>query len=226
MKKHTRIGVVAGVLTTALACTAPAALAVPPEYPAVDGATDNWVNQATPTVEYENGIKDTDPARVKEALEQCKSQSVSCKAATVGTPEKVTKWFDAGSDGTQAKVLENCSTGAGATDLKQTIGGMHAFAWGWNVGGSVDIPLAKGVGIGINGQYNETNTETKTESVEMTVKPGYRGTLKLGHDMERTVSDITVQGGKFGGAKISGVRTEALLKENSQRAKPDIKACG
>ncbi|MFH9421280.1 hypothetical protein [Streptomyces sp. NPDC017529] len=226
MRKYTRMGVVAGVFTTALACTVPAALAVPPEYPAVDGATDNWVNQATPTVEYKNGIKDTDPARVKEALEQCKSQSVSCKAATVGTPEKVTKWFDAGSDGTQAKVLENCPTGAGTTDLKQTVGGMHAFAWGWNVGGSVDIPLAKGVGIGINGQYNETNTETKTESVEMTVKPGYRGTLKLGHDMERTVSDITVQGGKFGGAKISGVRTEALLKENSQRVKSDIKACG
>ncbi|WP_030676899.1 hypothetical protein [Streptomyces rimosus] len=217
----TRVGVVAGALTTALAFAVPAASALPPVYTSVDGATDNWVNEAKPTAEYRNGIKETDPARVKEALDQCKSQSVSCKATTVGTPEKVTKWFDA--EG--AKVLENCSKDPGTTDIKQTIGGMHAFAWGWNVGGSVDIPLAKGVGIGINGQYNETNTETKTENTEMTVKPGYRGTLKLGHDMERTVSDITIQGGKFGGAKLSGVRTEALLKDSPKRVKTDIQTC-
>ncbi|KOG65626.1 hypothetical protein ADK76_05615 [Streptomyces griseoflavus] len=222
----TRLGVVAGTLTTALAFAVPAASAAPPEYTSVDGAKDNWVNEGKPSVEYKNGIKDTDPARVKEALDQCKSSSVSCKAATVEGPTKVTKWFEAGEGGGNAKVVENCKTDSGAKDVDHTVGGMHAFAWSWNIGGSVDIPLAKGVGIGIKGEYTETNTETKTETTKITVKPGYRGTLQLGHDMERTVSDITVQGGKFGGAKISGVRTEALLKNSTGRVRPDIVKCG
>ncbi|BDM74327.1 hypothetical protein HEK616_78140 (plasmid) [Streptomyces nigrescens] len=219
-----RMGVVVGALTTALACTVPAAFAGEAEYPAVNGHTDDWVNGATPTVVYQNGLTDTDPARVKEAFEQCKSQSVSCAATTVGTPERVTKWFDVENTGTGTGPLENC--GQSSSDIKQQIGGMHAFAWGWNVGGSIDIELTKGVGIGASAQYNETNTETKTGSIDITVKPGERGMLKVGHDMERIVSDVTVQGGKFGGAKISGLRTEVPLKEGAKRAAPDIVPCG
>ncbi|CAM5305464.1 MULTISPECIES: hypothetical protein [Streptomyces] len=222
----TRVGIVAGALTAAFALAAPMASATPPEYKAVDGAKDNWVNEGQLSVEYNNGIKDTDPARVKEALDQCKGQSVSCKATTVGTPEKVTKWFEAGEGGGNPKVVENCRTDDGAKDVDHTVGGMHAFAWSWNIGASVDIPLAKGVGIGIKGEYTETNTDTKTEATKITVKPGYRGTLQLGHDMERTTSDITIQGGKFGGAKITGVRTEALLKDSAGRVRPDIVKCG
>ncbi|GFE27025.1 MULTISPECIES: hypothetical protein [Streptomyces] len=220
-----RMGVVAGALTTAVAFTVPVASAAEPELKTVNGHTDKWVNEATPTVEYKNGLKDTDVARVKEALEQCKSQSVSCASTTVGTPEKVTKWFDVENAGTGTGPLENC--GPGQTDLKEQMGGMHAFAWGWNVGGNIDIELAKGVGIGVSAQYNETHTETKTGSIDVTVKPGWRGMLKVGHDMERVTSDVTIQGGKFGGAKISGVRTEIPLKEGAApRAGSDLVQCG
>ncbi|MEU7433461.1 hypothetical protein AB0B07_21915 [Streptomyces sioyaensis] len=224
--KFTRLSMAVGALTTALAFTVPAASAAEPELTAVNGHKDNWVNESTPTVEYRNGgLKDTDVARVKEVLDQCKDQLVSCASTTVGTTEKVTKWFDVENTGTGTKVLENCSDGK--SDLKEQMGGMHAFAWGWNVGASVDIPLAKGMKIGVDGQYNETTTETKTGSIDVIVKPGERGTLKVGHDMERITSDVTIQGGKLGGATVSGVRTEIPLKDGpSPRAGSDIVPCG
>lgn len=223
----TRMGAVAGALTAALAFAVPAASAADPELTAVNGHSDKWLEEATPTVEYKDGkgIKDTDPTRVKEVLEQCKSQAVSCAATTRGTPEKVTKWFDVENTGTGTGPVENCGDDK-KSDIKQTLGGMHAFTWGWNVGANMDVEVAKGAKIGISGEYSETTTETKTGTMEMTVKPGERGMLKVGHDMERSISDVTIQGGKLGGATVSGVRTEIPLKEGTKRAGTDIVKCG
>lgn len=222
MVTMSRTAVVAGALTTALAFAGPAAAAEPPP---VNGHTDNWVNEGTPSVEYDNGYKVDSKSEVKAALEQCNDRSVSCAATPVETPTEVVKWFDVVNDSISGKPgpIGNCGPGQG--DMVLTYGGSQTFTWGWNVGASVDVSLVKDkLGVGAKAEYSESNAVTNTGQVTLTIKPGERGMLKMGHDMERSVSDVTIQGGKFGGAKITGLRTEAPLKRDPRVGK-DVNTC-
>ncbi len=160
---------------------------------------------------------------VKSALEQCKDSSVSCAEKPVES-KQVTKWFDVGNDAMGVGPIENCGTGQG--EINQTLSGSKTFTWGWNVGGNVDLTLVKDVlKIGASAQYSETNAETKAGDIRITVKPGERGMLMMGKDTEQRTSDVTIQGGKFGGAKITGLRTEILLAE-AARVSTDVVKCG
>ncbi|MCX4582244.1 hypothetical protein [Streptomyces sp. NBC_01481] len=221
MISMSRTGLVAGLLTTAVALTVPTASAAP--FPEVNGHTDNWVNEGTPSVEYDNGYKVDSQAAVRAALDQCKDRSVSCVTTTLSTPTQVTKWFDVENTGTGTGPIENCGQGEG--EINQTIGGTHTFTWGWNVGGSVDVTIKEVLKVGATAQYNESTTEAKSGDIRITVKKGEKGMLKMGYDMERSISDVTVQGGKFGGAKITGLRLEIPLK-GGMRVGTDVVQCG
>lgn len=217
-----RAAITASVLTAALAFTVTSASAA--DYPAKNGHKDNWVNQGSPSVVYDNGYTETSAAQVKAALEQCNSSSVSCASTPAETPTVVTKWFDIDNTGTGTGPIEACGDGQG--EINQTIGGTHTFTWGWNVGVNVDVSLVKDkLGVGASAQYNESHAVAKSGDVRITVKKGEKGMLKMGYDMERRVSDVTIQGGKFGGAKISGLRTEVPLAGGA-RVGTDVVPCG
>ncbi|GGO97115.1 hypothetical protein [Wenjunlia tyrosinilytica] len=224
MNSKSRMCVLAGTFTAAVAV----ALLVPTGSAAslteVNGHTDNWVNEGAPSAEYDNGYKVDSQSEVRAVLDQCNNRSVSCASTTVGTPTQVTKWFDVDNTGTGTGPIEACGLGEG--EISQSVGGSHTFTWGWNVGAAIDITLIKEkLGLNLNAQYNESHTEAKSGDVRMTVKKGEKGMLKLGYDMERKVADVTVQGGKFGGAKISGLRMEIPLK-GGMRVGTDVVPCG
>ncbi|MEU9483365.1 hypothetical protein ACFTZK_17985 [Streptomyces decoyicus] len=220
-----RAGIALGAVTTALFLMAPTASAAAQgaDLTQVNGHTDKWMAQANPSVTYDNGYKVDSAEEVKSALEQCKDSKVSC-AETPVESKQVTKWFDVGNDAMGVGPIENCGTGQG--EINQTLSGSKTFTWGWNVGGNVDLTLVKDVlKIGASAQYSETNAETKAGDIRITVKPGERGMLMMGKDTEQRISDVTIQGGKFGGAKISGLRTEILLAE-AARVSTDVVKCG
>ncbi|MGW9432403.1 hypothetical protein ACWHA1_31240 [Streptomyces decoyicus] len=220
-----RAGIALGAVTTALFLVAPTASAAAQnaELTQVNGHTDKWMAQANPSVTYDNGYKVDSAEEVKSALEQCKDSKVSC-AETPVESKQVTKWFDVGNDAMGVGPIENCGTGQG--EINQTLSGSKTFTWGWNVGGNVDLTLVKDVlKIGASAQYSETNAETKAGDIRITVKPGERGMLMMGKDTEQRISDVTIQGGKFGGAKISGLRTEILLAD-AARVSTDVVKCG
>jgi hypothetical protein len=214
-----------GAVTTALTALAfaiPTASAA--SLPEVNGHTDNWVNEGSPSVVYDNGYRVDSASEVADALGQCKSSGVSCAATAVGTPSQVTKWYDVENAGTGTGPIEAC--GAGEGEINQTIGGSHTFTWGWNIGINADVTLVKDVlKVGASAQYNETHADTKSGDIRITIKKGEKGMLKMGHDMERGVSDVTIQGGRFGGAKITGLRTEIPLK-GGLRVGTDVVKCG
>ncbi|WP_406221832.1 hypothetical protein [Streptomyces decoyicus] len=220
-----RAGIALGAVTAALFLVAPTASAAAQDagLAQVNGHTDKWMAQATPSVTYDNGYKVDSAEEVKSALEQCKDSGVSCAEKPVES-KQVTKWFDVGNDAMGVGPIENCGTGQG--EINQTLSGSKTFTWGWNVGGNVDLTLVKDVlKIGASAQYSETNAETKAGDIRITVKPGERGMLMMGKDTEQRTSDVTIQGGKFGGAKITGLRTEILLAE-AARVSTDVVKCG
>ncbi|MGW7636934.1 hypothetical protein [Streptomyces decoyicus] len=220
-----RAGIALGAVTAALFLVAPTASAAAQDagLAQVNGHTDKWMAEATPSVTYDNGYKVDSAEEVKSALEQCKDSSVSCAEKPVES-KQVTKWFDVGNDAMGVGPIENCGTGQG--EINQTLSGSKTFTWGWNVGGNVDLTLVKDVlKIGASAQYSETNAETKAGDIRITVKPGERGMLMMGKDTEQRTSDVTIQGGKFGGAKITGLRTEILLAE-AARVSTDVVKCG
>ncbi|QHC23393.1 hypothetical protein [Streptomyces sp. GS7] len=219
-----RIGVAIGAVAAALALAAPAASAAQGSGTTdVNGHTDTWVEGGSPSVTYDNGYQVNSAAEVKRALDQCKSSKVSCSATTTSS-QQVTKWFDVDNAGMGIGPIQNCSPGA--SEINQTLSGSKTFTWGWNVGGSIDITLVKDkLGVGASAQYSETNAETKSGDIRITIKPGQKGMLMMGHDMEQRVSDVTIQGGELGGAKITGLRTEIPLKV-AARADTDVVACG
>lgn len=220
-----RAGIALGAVTAALFLVAPTASAAAQDagLAQVNGHTDKWMAQATPSVTYDNGYKVDSAEEVKSALDQCKGSGVSCAEKPVES-NQVTKWFDVGNDAMGVGPIENCGTGQG--EINQTLSGSKTFTWGWNVGGNVDLTLVKDVlKIGASAQYSETNAETKAGDIRITVKPGERGMLMMGKDTEQRTSDVTIQGGKFGGAKITGLRTEILLAE-AARVSTDVVKCG
>ncbi|BDH13241.1 hypothetical protein [Streptomyces hygroscopicus] len=220
-----RAGIALGAVTAALFLVVPTASAAAQGsgLTQVNGHTDKWMAEATPSVTYDNGYKVDSAEEVKSALEQCKDSSVSCAEKPVES-KQVTKWFDVGNDAMGVGPIENCGTGQG--EINQTLSGSKTFTWGWNVGGNVDLTLVKDVlKIGASAQYSETNAETKAGDIRITVKPGERGMLMMGKDTEQRTSDVTIQGGKFGGAKITGLRTEVLLAE-AARVSTDVVKCG
>ncbi|MGW7488888.1 hypothetical protein [Streptomyces sp. NPDC054786] len=217
-----RTGLVLGAVTLALAMAAPMASAAQANSTDVNGHTDKWVEQGSPSVTYDNGYKVDSAEEVKRALEQCNDSKVSCAATTLES-NQVTKWFDVDNAGMDVGPIQNC--GGGGAEINQTLSGSKTFTWGWNVGASVDITLVKDkLGVGASAQYSQTNAETKSGDIRITIKPGQKGMLMMGHDMEQRVSDVTIQGGEFGGAKISGLRTEIPLNVTA-RADTDVVAC-
>ncbi|BCK66713.1 hypothetical protein Sgleb_06450 [Streptomyces glebosus] len=219
-----RMALTLGAVAAALALAAPTASAAQgSSLPDVNGHTDKWVEEGSPSVTYDNGYQVNSAEEVKRALEQCNDSKVSCSSTTLES-KQVTKWFDVDNAGMGIGPIQNCSPGA--AEINQTLSGTRTFSWGWNVGASVDITLVKDkLGVGASAQYSETNTESKSGDIRITIKPGQKGMLQLGHDMEQRVSDVTIQGGEFGGAKISGLRTEIPLN-TSARADTDVVACG
>ncbi|MGW1375824.1 hypothetical protein ACWD6P_16340 [Streptomyces sp. NPDC002446] len=211
-------------MTFALAMAAPTASAAQGAgFTDVNGHTDTWVEQGSPSVTYDNGYRVDSAEEVKRALEQCKDGKVSCASTTVES-KQVTKWFDVDNAGMGIGPIQNCS--GGQAEMNQTLSGSKTFTWGWNVGGSVDITLVKDkLGVGASAQYSETNAESKSGDIRITIKPGQKGMLMMGHDMEQRTSDVTIQGGEFGGAKITGLRTEIPLNV-AARADTDVVACG
>lgn len=215
-----RIGIALGAVTVALALTAPTASAA--DSTDINGHTNTWLQEGSPSVAYDNGYQVNSADEVKRAMDQCNSSGVSCSATTVES-KNVTKWFDVENTVMGVGPIQNCSGGQG--EINQTLSGSKTFTWGWNVGVNVDITLVKDrLGVGASAQYSETNAESKSGDVRITIKPGRKGMLKLGHDMEQRVSDVRIQGGEFGGAKITGLRTEIPLSA-AARADTDEVSC-
>lgn len=217
-----RAGIVAAASAMALSLAIPAASAASPSLQEVNGHTDNWLNQGSASVTYDNGTTLTGQSDVLEALEQCSSLSVSCASTTTEEAGQVTKWYDSENSDLDAGPIQNCSPNA--NDITQTITSSHTFSWGWNIGASVDVTLSKKLGIGVSAGFSETSTEASTGAVGITVKPSQKGMLKLGYDMDRKVTNVSIQGGKFGGAKITGLRTETPLP-GGKRVGQDIVGC-
>ncbi len=217
-----RTGLVAATAAAALALTASAAYASGP-FQAVNGHQDTWVQDGSPSGTYDNGYR-MSQSDIQDALKQCGSRSVSCAATQVGSPTYVTKWFDVDNTDMNAGPIENCAPTA--NPITQTLSGSHTFTWGWNVGANVDVTLIKDVlKVGASAQYSESNATATTGSIGITVNSQQKGMLKVGYDMERRVSNVSIQGGKFGGAQISGLRTEIPLKDTN-RVGTDIVPCG
>ncbi|UKY47850.1 hypothetical protein [Streptomyces inhibens] len=190
----------------------------------VNGHTDNWLKEGSPSVTYDNGTTLTRQSDVLEALQQCSSLSVSCASTTVEDIGPVTRWYDAENSDQGTGPIENC--GESGNDITQTITAGHTFSWGWNVGVSVDVKLVKDkLGIGASAGFSQSSSEMSTGATSIVVKPGQKGMLKLGYDMDRKVTNVSIQGGKFGGAKITGLRTETPLP-GGKRAGQDIIPCG
>ncbi|MEU8781086.1 hypothetical protein [Streptomyces sp. NPDC048637] len=219
-----RVGLALGAAGIALALAAPNALAAQGSgLTDVNGHTDKWLEGGSPSVTYDNGYKVDSAEEVKRALAQCGGSQVSCTSTTTES-KQVTKWFDVDNAGMGVGPIQNCTPGA--AEINQTLSGTKTFSWGWNVGANVDVTLVKDVlKVGASAQYSETNTESKSGDIRITIKPETKGMLKMGHDMEQAVADVTIQGGEFGGAKITGLRTELPLN-TSARADTDVVACG
>ncbi|MFE1172832.1 hypothetical protein [Streptomyces sp. NPDC058773] len=215
-----RAAIVAAGSVMALAVAIPTASAAPQD---INGHTDNWLNEGSASVTYDNGTTLTRQSDVLEALNQCGSLGVSCASTTTEDAGQVTKWYDAENTDLGTGPIQNC--GAAGNDITQTITALHTFSWGWNVGASVDVTLVKDrLGIGASAGFTQSHTETSSGAVGITVKHGQKGMLKMGYDMDRKVTDVSIQGGKFGGAKITGLRTETPMP-GGKRVGQDIVPC-
>ncbi|MGY5128223.1 hypothetical protein [Streptomyces nigrescens] len=218
-----RAGIAAAVSVVALAVAVPTASAAEP-LQAVNGHTDNWVNEGSASVTYDNGTTLTRQSDVLEALQQCSTLGVSCASTTVQEGGQVTKWYDAENVDQGTGPIENCSPNG--NDISQTLTALRTFSWGWNIGASVDVTLVKDrLGIGASAGFTQSHTETSSGATQIVVKPGQKGMLKMGYDMDRKVTDVSIQGGKFGGAKITGLRTETPLP-GGKRVGQDVVPCG
>ncbi|MFD5393182.1 hypothetical protein ACFWJW_02820 [Streptomyces sp. NPDC127097] len=216
-----RAAIAVAVSVMALAMAMPTASAATPQD--VNGHTDNWLNEGSATVTYDNGSTLTRQSDVLEALQQCSELSVSCAPTTTEDAGQITKWYDAENTDLNTGPIENCSPNG--NDITQTITAGHSFSWGWNIGASVDVTVVKDrLGIGASAGFSQSSTETSTGAVGITVKPGQKGMLKLGYDMDRKVTNVSIQGGKFGGAQITGLRTETPLP-GGKRVGQDIVPC-
>jgi hypothetical protein len=217
-----RAGIAAAASAMALAVAVPTASAAS-SLQEINGHTDNWLNEGSATVKYDNGTTLTRQADVLEALQQCGSLSVSCASTTTQDAGQVTKWYDADNQDLGTGPIDNCAPNG--NDITQTITALHTFSWGWNIGASVDVTLVKDrLGIGASAGFTESHTETSSGAVGITVKPGQKGMLKMGYDMDRKVTNVSIQGGKFGGAQITGLRTETPLP-GGKRVGQDIVTC-
>ncbi|BCK69005.1 hypothetical protein Srufu_029580 [Streptomyces libani subsp. rufus] len=218
-----RAGIVAATSVMAMAMAMPMASAasLPQD---VNGYTDNWLNAGSASVTYDNGTTLTQQSDVLEALQQCSSLGVSCASTTTEDAGQVTKWYDADNDVLDAGPVDNCDPDA-TSDITETLTKSHTFSWGWNVGASVDVTLVKDkLGVGASAGFTQSTTNATTGAIAITVKPGQKGMLKLGYDMDRKVSNVSIQGGKFGGAQITGLRTETPV--GTKRVSQDIVPCG
>ncbi|WP_329172374.1 hypothetical protein OG754_10480 [Streptomyces decoyicus] len=217
-------GIIAAASAMALSLAIPAASAEPRLIPVVNGHTDNWVNEGSASVTFDNGTTLTRQEDVLEALQQCNWQSVSCRTEKINAGQ-VTKWYDAENTDQNVGPIENCGSES-KQPITQAITAAHTFSWGWNIGVSVDLNLVKDkLGIGATAGFTQSTTETSQGTLTIHVEPGKKGMVKLGYDMDRKVSDVTIKGGKFGGAQITGLRTETPLPEGN-RAGQDIVPCG
>ncbi|MCR8579692.1 hypothetical protein [Streptomyces sp. Isolate_219] len=219
-----RAGIIAAASAMALSLAIPAASAESPPIPEVNGHTDNWVNEGSASVTYDNGTTLTRQDDVLEALQQCNWQSVSCRTETI-TVGKVTKWYDAENTVQNVGPIQNCGANA-KENITQAITASHAFSWGWNIGVSVDLSLVKDkLGIGASAGFSQTTTETQQGTLTINVPPGQKGMLKMGYDMDRNVSEVSIKGGKLGGAKITELRTE-IPRAEGKRVDQDVVPCG
>lgn len=89
MRLPYRAGITAVVSVMALAMAMPAASAAS-SLQEVNGHTDKWGKQGSPSVTYDNGTTLNRQSDVLEALQQCSTLSVSCASTTVEDAGQVT----------------------------------------------------------------------------------------------------------------------------------------